>query len=101
MTEAVVADAPPGMRAVPGGLFVAGSDDHYPEETPAHPVRVDAFLIDRAPVTNAAFARFVAATGYRTIAERPLDPAEYPGAPAENLDPRCVLEAAGGAAVLP
>jgi formylglycine-generating enzyme required for sulfatase activity len=75
------------MCALPGGAFVAGSDDHYPEEAPAHRVRVDAFLIDRAAVTNAAFERFVAATGYRTVAERPLNPADYPGAPAENLVP--------------
>ena len=30
---------------------------------------------------------FVAATGYRTIAERPLDPAGYPGAEQERLEP--------------
>jgi formylglycine-generating enzyme required for sulfatase activity len=38
-------------------------------------------------VTNAEFAEFVATTGYVTVAERPLDPADYPGAPAENLAP--------------
>ena len=38
-------------------------------------------------VTNAAFAAFVAATGYVTVAERPLDPADFPGAPAANLQP--------------
>jgi formylglycine-generating enzyme len=41
----------------------------------------------RTTVTNAAFAAFTAATGYRTVAERPLDPADFPGAPAENLLP--------------
>ena len=35
-----------------------------------------------APVTNAQFAAFVDATGYVTVAERPLDPADFPGAPA-------------------
>ena len=30
----------------PGGTFTMGSDDHYPEEAPAHRVRVDAFSID-------------------------------------------------------
>ena len=34
---------------------------------------------------TAQFAAFVAATGYATVAERPLDPAAFPGAPAENL----------------
>jgi len=64
-----------------------GSDDHYPEEAPAHDVVVDGFWCDRAPVTNDQFAEFVDATGYVTVAERPLDPADYPGAPAENLVP--------------
>jgi sulfatase modifying factor 1 len=64
-----------------------GSDRHYPEEAPAHRVRVDGFVIGRFPVTNAEFAEFVATTGYVTVAERPLDPADYPGAPAENLAP--------------
>lgn len=62
-----------------------GSDRHYPEEAPAQRVSVTAFSIDRYPVTNDDFARFVAATGYVTVAERPLDPAEFPGAPPQNL----------------
>jgi formylglycine-generating enzyme required for sulfatase activity len=70
-----------------GGTFLMGSDHHYPEEAPAHPVRVDPFVIAGHPVTNDEFAEFVAATGYVTVAERPLDPADYPGAPAENLVP--------------
>ena len=64
-----------------------GSDAHYAEEAPAHPVRVDGFDIDRTPVTNEDFAAFVATTGYVTVAERPLDPALCPGAPAANLVP--------------
>ena len=64
-----------------------GSDDHYPEEAPVHRVAVDGFWIDRAPVTNAEFAGFVDATGYVTVAERRLDPADFPGAPSENLQP--------------
>jgi formylglycine-generating enzyme required for sulfatase activity len=68
-----------------GGDFVMGSDVHYPEEAPAHPVRVDAFSIGRTAVTNREFARFVRATGYRTVAERPLDAEQFPGAPPENL----------------
>ena len=44
-------------------------------------MRVDAFKIDRYPVTNAEFGQFVAATGYLTVAERPLNPADYPGVP--------------------
>jgi formylglycine-generating enzyme required for sulfatase activity len=45
-----------------------------------HRAHVDGFFIDRCPVTNRQFAAFVAATGYRTVAERPPNPADYPGA---------------------
>lgn len=62
-----------------------GSDEHYPEEAPVHQVTVDPFWIDRSQVTNGAFAAFVEETGYMTVAERPLDPADYPDAPPENL----------------
>ncbi|MEI6419898.1 MAG: formylglycine-generating enzyme family protein [Sphingomonadales bacterium] len=66
------------MVSLPGGRFTMGSDRHYPEEAPAHQVQVSAFAIDITPVTNAQFAAFVAATGYRTVAETPPDPAQYP-----------------------
>ena len=48
---------------------------------------MDGFWIEPHQVTNAEFAAFVDATGYLTVAERPLDPADFPGAPAENLQP--------------
>jgi sulfatase modifying factor 1 len=67
-----------GMRRIPGGQFQMGSDVHYPEERPSRDVIVDDFWIDACAVTNAEFARFVTDTGYRTVAERPLDPALYP-----------------------
>ena len=73
------------MIEVPAGTFRMGSDDHYPEEAPAHRVSVDAFAISATTVTNEQFASFVEATDYVTLAERPLDPADYPGAPPENL----------------
>jgi formylglycine-generating enzyme len=72
---------------IPGGTFAMGSDVHYPEEAPVHDVRIDGFWLDRAPVTNDVFATFIADTGYVTVAERPLDPADYPDAPPENLVP--------------
>jgi len=73
---------PPGpdMLWIPGGTFRMGSDKHYPEERPVHRVSVDGFWMDRYPVTNERFARFVAETGHRTFAEIPPDPADYPGA---------------------
>jgi sulfatase modifying factor 1 len=87
--DASLSDGPPypGMVHVAGGTFRMGSDRHYPEEAPAHPVSVSGFWVDRYAVTNEEFARFVAATGYVTVAERPADPADYPGAPPEMLVP--------------
>ncbi len=64
-----------------------GAGAAYPEETPVHTVEVGGFWMDECTVTNAEFAAFVAATGYRTVAERPLDPAVYPGADAALLTP--------------
>jgi len=78
---------PDDMVEIPGGQFRMGSDAHYPEEAPVHRVRVDGFSIDRHQVTNGEFASFVDETGYVTVAERPLDPANFPGAPDENLQP--------------
>lgn len=57
-----------------------GSDRHYAEERPVHRVRVDGFWIDRTPVTNRAFRRFVKETHYVTLAELAPDPRDYPGA---------------------
>jgi formylglycine-generating enzyme required for sulfatase activity len=64
-----------------------GSNDFYPEEKPVHRVTVDGFWIDKYQVTNKQFQKFVKATGYVTVAERPLNPADYPSAPPENLVP--------------
>ena len=72
---------------VPAGSFVMGSDGGYPEEAPARSVKVGSFMIDRYDVTNAEFARFVAATGYKTLAERGLDAKRYPSLPAEMTQP--------------
>src|SRR5260221_14796103 len=69
-----------GMLYVPGGTYRMGSDRHYPEEAPVHRVTVDGFWIDRAPVTNRQFKRFVIATGHKTTAEIPPDPKDYPAA---------------------
>lgn len=68
-----------GMILVAGGYFLMGSDDFYPEERPVHSARVGSFWIDRHPVTNAGFARFVGETGHVTAAELPPSPEDYPG----------------------
>ncbi len=69
----------PGMVFVPAGHFMMGGDYAYPEEGPSIAADVGGFWMDQTEVTNAQFAEFVAATGYKTLAERgisnPLDPA--------------------------
>jgi len=67
------------MQKLAGGVFSMGSDRFYPEERPVRRVRVDPFWIDVTSVTNAQFAEFVEATGYRTVAEIAPDPRDYPG----------------------
>jgi formylglycine-generating enzyme required for sulfatase activity len=79
------------MVWIPGGTFRMGSDHHYPEEAPAHTVKVDGFWMSPHTVTNAEFARFVEATGYVTLAEKPANPADYPGATPDKLLPSSVI----------
>ncbi|MGH7047809.1 MAG: formylglycine-generating enzyme family protein [Stellaceae bacterium] len=69
-----------GMVFVRGGTFRMGSDRHYPEEAPVHSAHVDGLWIDRTPVTNREFLRFVNATDHVTLAEQKPDPKDYPGA---------------------
>ena len=78
--ETPQADSLADMIFVPGGEFRMGSDRHYPEEAPVHRVSVGAFWIDRAPVTNRQFRKFVNATKHVTFAEIAPDPKDYPGA---------------------
>lgn len=87
--------APEGMVWIPGGEFsmgcddpragVCGGPDAMPDARPIHRVQVDGFWMDRTEVTNAQFARFVAATGYVTMAERTPRQEDFPTAPPENL----------------
>ena len=85
--NAVLGAARSGMVWIPGGTFLMGSDRHYPEESPAHHVTVDPFWVDRTPVTNREFRRFVKATGYITVAEEKPDAKDYPGALPNMLEP--------------
>jgi formylglycine-generating enzyme required for sulfatase activity len=93
--------APTGMVWVPGGEFTMGTDSDlgWPDEKPAHRVRVDGFWMDETDVTNAQFGKFVAATGYVTTAERPPDvdeimrqmPPGTPRPPKEKLVPASLV----------
>ena len=80
-----------GMVFIAGGTFKMGSESHQPEERFIHEVHVDGFWIARHEVTNAQFREFVDATGYKTLAERGLDPKARPGMPKELLVPGSVL----------
>jgi sulfatase modifying factor 1 len=75
------------MIWIPGGRFLMGSDQFYPEEKPVHEVRVDGFYIDRCTVTNAEFREFIEQTRYTTVAQRPLNPVDFPGLAGELLAP--------------
>ena len=93
--------APRGMRWIPGGEFMMGSNSRLakPNERPAHNVRIHGFWMDRTVVTNAQFAAFVAATGYVTTAERPPSwetlkvqlPPGTPRPPDESLVPGAMV----------
>src|SRR5215207_8379055 len=78
---------PTSMVEIPGGTLLMGSDGHYPEEARAHRATVEGFWMDRCAVTNAEFRRFVDATRYVTLAERPPDPGDYPDARPELMVP--------------
>ena len=79
------------MVLIKGGKFLMGSENFYPEEKPVREVTVDGFYIDKYQVTNEDYKKFVDETGYVTVAERPLNPAEFPGAKPELLVPGALV----------
>ena len=88
---------PPGMIWIPPGDFAMGSDQLRTNnsERPVHQVQVSGFWLDATEVTNRQFSAFVAATGYVTTAEKPVDwnelkkqlPVGTPRPAAESLAP--------------
>ena len=80
-----------GMVFIKGGAFQMGARPMRQEEGPPRLMRVGSFWIDLTDVTNAEFARFVAATGYVTLAERPLDPKAYPQLSGDQLKPSGIV----------
>jgi formylglycine-generating enzyme required for sulfatase activity len=79
---------PNKMVLIPGGKFKMGSTNKaFPDAQPVHEVEVSSFYMDEHEVTNAEFAAFVRATNYITVAERELNPADFPGVPAADLVP--------------
>lgn len=76
------------MVWIPAGSFSMGSDDPaFADSRPVHEVTLNGFWMDEHEVTNAEFEKFVKATNYRTVAERPINPADFPGVPIEDLVP--------------
>lgn len=69
---------------IEGGTFAMGQDAVYAEEGPVRETSVDGFWIDPHEVTNRQFTEFVTATGYRTVAEKPVDPAQF-NAPVDQI----------------
>lgn len=66
---------PAGAVYIPGGTYTRGASvpGEYEREYPAHQVQLDGFHMDTTEVTNRDFAAFISATGYLTVAERPVD----------------------------
>ena len=64
-----------GMLLIPAGLLNMGGDNKQAskDEFPKHEVAIEAFWMDETEVTNRQFEAFVKATGYLTVAERPID----------------------------
>ena len=75
------------MVWIEGGSFLMGSDEFYQEERPVHEAAVDGFWIDEHQVTVAEWRRFIKATGHITMAERPLERADYPDADPRSSSP--------------
>ncbi|NJL41741.1 MAG: formylglycine-generating enzyme family protein, partial [Leptolyngbyaceae cyanobacterium SM1_4_3] len=73
---------PNGMTLINGGTYRMG-DNHsgFVEEKVVEDVSVKDFCIDTYEVSNAQFAEFIAATGYKTVAERPLSLEQFPDLP--------------------
>jgi formylglycine-generating enzyme required for sulfatase activity len=68
------------MVAIPGGPFTMGSNTGPEDERPAHQVMLAAYAIDRLPVTNDQFGRFLDAVGFANKAGERMFDVEDPDA---------------------
>lgn len=90
-------DCPVGMVPIPAGRYRIGAAGQLAEERAAVGIRVSPFCLGAHEVTNQQFATFVAATGYRTMAERPLSVEQFPElSPAERKPGSLVFEPVAG-----
>ncbi|MDQ3020323.1 MAG: formylglycine-generating enzyme family protein [Bacteroidota bacterium] len=90
-TEKLTETSLVNMIKIENGKFLMGSENFYPEEKPVHEVTVDGFWMDKYEITNEQYEKFVNETGYITIAERPLDPKDYPTVDPVNLIPGALI----------
>ena len=89
---ALAADpCPASMVLIPGGSYRIGAGAQLPEEQPVRRLRINPFCLDRTEVSNDRFAAFVAATGYVTVAERPLSADQFPELTASERAPGSVV----------
>lgn len=73
------------MILIPAGEFTMGSPS-FEDAKPVHQVTLSSFWMDEHEVTNSQYAAFVRATGYVTVAERPLNPTDFP-----SVDPALLV----------
>ena len=85
-TQASTSSDTKDMVWIPAGTVWMGSDSGPTDETPSHQVTLDGFWMDKTEVTNEKFDEFVRATKYVTVAERKLDPKDFP-----NVDPSMLV----------
>jgi sulfatase modifying factor 1 len=88
---ALAEPCPAGQAFIPGGRFRFGAAGQLPEEQEAPGVRIRPFCLQTHEVSNRDFAAFVAATGYRTLAERPLSQEQFPELSAAERRPGSVV----------
>ncbi len=85
-----------GAINIATGAYSVGSNLAYPEEGPSQTVEISDFWIASTEVTVGEFAKFVDATGYVTVAERPVDPTSLDGI-AMTQEQRAFFLSPGGA----
>ena len=78
------------MVQIPEGWFTMGQEE-FSDALPKRRIWVDCFWMDATEVTNEQFARFVDQTGYVTLAERPIDPVQFPNLKASQLEPGSIV----------
>jgi len=64
-SQASPTSSPDSMVSVPAGWFTMGQDNERRSNRPQRQVYLDAYAIDRAEVTNAAFGEFISQTGFQ------------------------------------